>query len=78
MFAKLVFPPLSHILNWKDLFTGLNKIGVIAVVYRVVTHDSLTCWRSVTTMAVSVGAPRGYSRRNRCRPAVIRCAATPV
>ncbi len=37
MFAKLVFPPLSHILNWKDLFTGLNKIGVIAVVAALVT-----------------------------------------
>jgi F-type H+-transporting ATPase subunit a len=37
IFAALEFPPLSHILNWKDLVTGLNKIGVIAVLAALVT-----------------------------------------
>ncbi len=32
IFARaLVFPPLSHILRWKDIFPGFNKIGVISV-----------------------------------------------
>ncbi len=37
IFAKLVFPPLSHILNWKNIVPGLNKIGVIAVLAALVT-----------------------------------------
>jgi F-type H+-transporting ATPase subunit a len=35
--AALEFPPLSHVLNWKDITTGFNKIGVIAVLAALVT-----------------------------------------
>jgi F-type H+-transporting ATPase subunit a len=34
---ELVFPPLSHILRWKDLFSGFNKIGVISVLAALIT-----------------------------------------
>jgi F-type H+-transporting ATPase subunit a len=37
IFARtLVFPPLSHILRWKDIFPGFNKIGVISVLAALV------------------------------------------
>jgi F-type H+-transporting ATPase subunit a len=34
---ELVFPPLSHILRWKDLFSGFNKIGVISILAALIT-----------------------------------------
>ena len=38
IFAKeLVFPPLSHILRWKDIVPGFNKIGVISVLAMLIT-----------------------------------------
>jgi F-type H+-transporting ATPase subunit a len=63
IFAKLVFPPLSHILNWKDLFTGFNKIGVIAIVAALLTlalfglagrGDPLQAPRGIKNFAESV------------------------
>jgi F-type H+-transporting ATPase subunit a len=33
----LEFPPLSHILRWKDIVPGFNKIGVISVLAALVT-----------------------------------------
>jgi F-type H+-transporting ATPase subunit a len=38
IFAEaLVFPPLSHILRWKDIVPGFNKIGVISVLAALIT-----------------------------------------
>jgi F-type H+-transporting ATPase subunit a len=38
IFAKeLVFPPLSHILVWKDIAPGFNKIAVISVLAALIT-----------------------------------------
>ena len=34
---ELVFPPLSHILRWKDIIPGFNKIGVISVLAALIT-----------------------------------------
>jgi F-type H+-transporting ATPase subunit a len=34
---ELVFPPLSHILRWKDIFSGFNKIGVISILAALIT-----------------------------------------
>ena len=33
----LEFPPMSHILNWKDFFNGFNKIALIAVLAVVIS-----------------------------------------
>jgi F-type H+-transporting ATPase subunit a len=38
IFAEaLDFPPLSHILRWKDIVPGFNKIGVISILAALVT-----------------------------------------
>jgi F-type H+-transporting ATPase subunit a len=34
---QLVFPPLSEILRWKDIFPSFNKIAVIAVLAAIIT-----------------------------------------
>jgi F-type H+-transporting ATPase subunit a len=34
---ELVFPPLSHILRWKDIVPGFNKIGVISILAALIT-----------------------------------------
>ena len=34
---ELVFPPLSHILRWKDIFPSFNKIALICVLAALIT-----------------------------------------
>ncbi len=60
---ELVFPPLSHILRWKDLFSGFNKIGVISILAALITllifalagkGDPLTAPKGIKNFAESI------------------------